>query len=105
MRLPRLALTLCGILLLIAGCKQESDQQVDTSSGFKEVTLEISGMSCPTGCAPRAQEALASLPWVKDVKVNFERKQATLSAEVARLDEAALLKALADEGFEGKIVR
>ena len=55
-------------------------------------------------CAPRAQKALASLPWAKDVKVDFDRKKATFTAERARYDESVILKALQDEGFEGKIV-
>jgi copper chaperone CopZ len=56
------------------------------------------------GCAPRAQKALASLPWAKDVKVDFDRKKATFTAERNRYDESAILKVLQDEGFEGKIV-
>jgi len=55
------------------------------------------------GCAPRAQKALASLPWAKDVKVNFDQKKATFTAERARHDESAILKVLKDEGFEGKL--
>ena len=57
------------------------------------------------GCAPRAQKALASLPWVKNVKIDFERKQATFAAEVARFDESAIAKVLEDEGFKGKLLR
>jgi len=57
------------------------------------------------GCAPRAQKALASLPWAKDVKVDFNRKKATLTAARERFDENAILKVLQDEGFEGKIVK
>jgi copper chaperone CopZ len=44
------------------------------------------------------------LPWAKDVKVDFDRKKATFTAEKARFDESAILKVLQDEGFEGKIV-
>jgi copper chaperone CopZ len=45
------------------------------------------------------------LPWAKNVKVDFESKQATLSAESARYDERAMLKVLEDEGFEGKVLK
>ena len=51
------------------------------------------------------RDALATLPWAKDVKVDFEKKQGTFVAETARYDEAAILKALKDEGFEGKVLR
>jgi copper chaperone CopZ len=45
------------------------------------------------------------LPWAKDVKVDFDKKQGTFVAETARYDEQAILKALKDEGFEGKILK
>jgi hypothetical protein len=43
------------------------------------------------------------LPWAKDVKVDFDKKQGVFNAETARYDEQAILKVLKDEGFEGKI--
>jgi copper chaperone CopZ len=51
------------------------------------------------------RDALATLPWVKDVQVNYERKQATFSAEIARFDEAAIKSALEKEGFGAKIAK
>ena len=57
------------------------------------------------GCAPRAQKALASLPWAKNVKVEFEAKLATFNAEITRFDEAAILTVLKEEGFEGKVLK
>jgi len=45
------------------------------------------------------------LPWAKNVKVDFDSKKATFTAEKARYDESAILKVLTDEGFEGKILR
>jgi copper chaperone CopZ len=49
------------------------------------------------------REALETLPWAKDVQVNFERKQATFTAETARFDEAAIRNALKQAGFEGTV--
>jgi copper chaperone CopZ len=49
------------------------------------------------------RKALATLPWVKDIQVNFDTKQATFSAEAGKLDEAAIKKALEAGGFEGKL--
>lgn len=57
------------------------------------------------GCAPRAQEALETLPWAKKVKVDFDRKQATFVAEPASYDEAAIIAVLEKEGFGGRIVK
>jgi hypothetical protein len=50
------------------------------------------------------RDALATLPWVKDVQVNYDRKQATFTAEIARFDEASIVSALEKEGFGGKVV-
>ncbi len=46
-----------------------------------------------------------SLPWVREVKVNFEKKQATVTADAAQYDEKAMLKALKDEGYSGKVLK
>ena len=51
------------------------------------------------------RDALATLPWAKNVQVNFERKQATFTAETERYDEAAIIAALEKEGFGGKVVK
>jgi len=50
------------------------------------------------------QKALASLPWAKNVQVDFGRKKATFSAEPAQFDATEIVKVLKDQGFEGKIV-
>ena len=49
------------------------------------------------------RNALATLPWVKNVQVDFDTKQATFTAEAGKMDEAAISRALKDEGFEGKV--
>jgi hypothetical protein len=51
------------------------------------------------------RKALTSLPWVRQVQVDFSRKQATITAVADRYDEKALLKALEREGYEGKVVK
>ena len=100
---PRMAgLTLFvigGLLLSTTGCQQESQP------AYQDVTVEVSGMTCVKGCAPRAEKALASLPWVKNVKVDFERKRATFAAETERFDESAISKVLTEEGFVGKVLK
>ena len=100
-------ITFVVVLLVAAGCSEESD--TPTSPGkqadSREVRVEVSGMSCAKGCAPRAQKALASLPWASSVKVDFNSKIATFSADAKRYDEGAVLQVLRDEGFEGNILK
>lgn len=49
------------------------------------------------------REALASLPWVKNVQVNFDKKQATFTADMEQFDLGAIHRVLEAEGFEGKL--
>jgi copper chaperone CopZ len=51
------------------------------------------------------QKALASLPWVRQVQVDFPKKQAIVTAETDKYDEQALLKALERGGFGGKVLK
>ena len=57
-------------------------------------------MGCPAG----VRRALSSLPWVRQVQVSFEKKLAVVTADAARYDEKAMLKALGDAGYGGKVV-
>ena len=54
---------------------------------------------------PRVSEALATLPWVKKVQVDFDRKQATLTVEIGRFDESAIIRALEKAGFGGTVAK
>lgn len=97
-----------AVLLLLAlstivGCQRGSG--ADQGAKTRQITMSITGMACAQGCPPVVRDALASLPWVKDVQVSFERKQATFSAETDKYDEAALVKVLTEAGFGGKIVQ
>jgi copper chaperone CopZ len=51
------------------------------------------------------RDALASLPWVKNVQVDFDRKQATFTAETAKYDENAIVRVLDEAGFGGKVIK
>jgi copper chaperone CopZ len=98
-------------LVLIAlatssGCQEESAFEPELrSAATNQVTINVTGMYCAVGCAPRARDALATLPWAKNVQVNFDRKQATFVAEIASYDEAAIIAALEKEGFGGTVVK
>ena len=58
-------------------------------------------MGCPTG----VRKALTSLPWVRQAQVNFNTKQAIVTADAARYDEKTMLKALEEAGYGGKVVK
>ena len=51
------------------------------------------------------RRALESLPWVRKATVDFQKKQASITAVSSRYDETALLKALKGAGFGGKVVK
>jgi copper chaperone CopZ len=51
----------------------------------------------------KVREALASLPGVKNVQVDFKNKQATLTVETEKFDDKAVGPALEKAGFGGKI--
>jgi copper chaperone CopZ len=51
------------------------------------------------------RKALTSLPWVRQVQVNFDTKQATVKADAAGYDEKAIFKALENSGYGGRVVK
>ena len=56
-------------------------------------------------CPPRVRKALTSLPWVREAKVDYDKKQAIVTAEADKYDEKAMLKALEKAGYGGKVVK
>jgi copper chaperone CopZ len=50
------------------------------------------------------RDALESLPWAKHVQVDVENQQATLRADPAQYDEAAIVAVLDKAGFAGSKV-
>lgn len=46
-------------------------------------TFQIDGMSCSIGCAKTIEKKLASTNGVQDAKVDFEKKEATVSFDAA----------------------
>ncbi len=50
------------------------------------------------------RKALETLPWVRQVQVNFDKQQAVVTADAAKYDEKALLRALEKAGYGGKVL-
>lgn len=68
------------------------------------VAISVSGMTC-NACVAKVQKALAALPGVKQVQVDLRRKLAVVTADADKCDEKALLKALDQSGYGGKVVK
>lgn len=51
------------------------------------------------------REALATLPWVRQVEVDFDQQQATVTVVAAQYDEKSLLRVLEKEGYRAKVVK
>lgn len=107
LRMPNMLLLLVLVVLAASiGCQMESSSESKgQSAATKQVTVQITGMSCAKGCAPRAREALTTLPWAKNVQVDFDRNQGTFVAESASYDEAAIIAVLEKEGFGGTVAK
>jgi copper chaperone CopZ/DsbC/DsbD-like thiol-disulfide interchange protein len=51
------------------------------------------------------RDALAALPGVRHVKIDFEKKQAVVTVDESALDEGKLVDALEDAGFGGSVLK
>jgi len=51
------------------------------------------------------RKALSSLPWVRQVQVDFDRKRVTITADAGKYDEKAIIKALEKEGFKSEVAK
>src|SRR5690606_34001378 len=83
-------LLLLVVFLSIISCKNQSEAEikvVETETAQKilnpdaeyvTASFEIEGMACPMGCAKPIEKNLAKLDGVKDAKVDFESKTATI---------------------------
>jgi len=81
--------SLSMLLLVSAGCQQQ-----DSS-----VTLHVPGMMCEESCVQSVKKTLAGQPGVKEVKVDFETKQAMLVVDGATFDAKAAVEELVDRQF------
>ncbi len=68
---------------------------------MSEIRLSIAGMSC-AGCVASVEKALNNVPGVVEASVNFAEHTATVTGDV---DEALLIKAVADAGYEAAVMR
>lgn len=62
------------------------------------LTLDVQNMSCAT-CPITVKKALQRVPGVTDVKIDYERKMATVQLDSDKASVTMLTKATTDAGF------
>lgn len=55
------------------------EKELNPNAVYTDATFEIEGMKCAMGCAKVIEKNIAKMDGVKEVKVNFETKTATVS--------------------------
>lgn len=92
--------------LVFASCKdtakdgniETNDQTVTDSSQIKETaatettSFKIDGMTCPMGCAKTIETKLGGMEGVKNAKVDFDSKMATISFDPAKQTPESFVK-------------
>ena len=67
-------------------------------AAVRTVTLSVPGMTCPV-CPITVHKALAAVPGVDKVDVNYDKKDAVVRYDDARTNVQALVKATTDAGY------
>ena len=65
---------------------------------MNEIILSVTGMTCG-GCVNSVQKVLLALPGVQRAEVTLTPGQARVLVDPARVERAALVKAIVDAGF------
>ncbi|MBB3222064.1 mercury resistance system periplasmic binding protein MerP [Pseudoduganella umbonata] len=66
------------------------------------LTLNVQNMTCAT-CPITVKKALQQVAGVRDVKIDFEHKTATVHIDTAKATVAMLTKATTDAGFPSTV--
>lgn len=72
------------------------------AGALQTVTLDVQNMTCAV-CPITVKKALERLSGVTEVKVDFDKKTATLSFDPDKASLAALTKATADAGYPSSV--
>jgi len=67
----------------------------------QRITLAITGMHCDD-CADKVRKAIASMPGVKQVLVDLDRREALVVVEAGKFDERAVQAAVQEAGYGAK---
>jgi copper chaperone CopZ len=78
------------------------DQAIASNSNLATTTIRIEGMTCG-GCAVSVHQALVKRDGVKSVKVSFEKQQAIVTYDPAKVSLEQLTEAIDQTGFKAKL--
>ena len=70
----------------------------------RTVTLSVPGMDCPV-CPITIKKALNKVPGVLDAKIDFPKREATVTFDDAKASVDALAKATRDAGYPSTLAR
>lgn len=110
MNASKIVVFIAASLLLMTSCKQETAAAVETETAQNQktpagqpetVSMHIEGMTCAVGCAKTIEEKLAETPGVKEAKVDFDKKEATIHFDADKLSEKDITK-LVESCADGK---
>lgn len=77
-----------------------------TGSAFagtpETITLNVQNMTC-AACPITVKKALEQVPGVSDVKIDYQRKTATVNLDRDKADTALLIRAATDAGFPSTV--
>lgn len=71
-------------------------------AAMKTVTLEVSGMTCNT-CPITVRKALEKVDGVKQTKVDYDSKTATVEYDDAKTNPKQLTEATTNAGYPSKV--
>jgi copper chaperone CopZ len=102
--------SICFVLLLavkLTGCSNEGVNSIAQSPSRAEFNLSLAptvefnlpDMMCEEGCAATVNDILKRQPGVKEVRVDFAGKTATVAIDERSFDSQRVLAALIDKGF------
>ncbi len=109
-----LTITLAG--LLFVGCKEKNNDAVSdattenntpkvkkeiAAANLQTASFSIEGMTCEIGCAKTIEKELNGLDGVQKVKIDFEKKSATISFDKTILKTENISKVVEATG-DGK---
>lgn len=75
---------------------------IATAAAPESVTLDVQNMTCPT-CKITVRKALEKVSGVSEVKVDYDKKTATVRFDPDKTKPAALIKATTEAGFPSTV--
>ena len=98
MKIQKIVLALAFVSFLAISCKNEAkkedinkEQKTEVAANTKELSLNISGMTCEIGCAKKIASDLSKKEGVLDAKVIFNDSVATVKYDSNITNKADLI--------------